>query len=115
MLDRLTHAEAMTAEDYKGLLKERAAARALYAGLAADCDGCVTLSAPSAAPVGLHSTGDASFAVPFSLLGVPAISLPVLQDEGLPLGLQITGFEHGDAATFAAAAAVFALFESRDA
>ena len=28
----------------------------------------------------------------------------VLQDDGLPLGLQVTGFAHGDAATFAAAA-----------
>ncbi len=36
-----------------------------------------------------------------SLLGVPAISLPVLQDDGLPLGLQVTGFAHGDAAVFA--------------
>ena len=41
-----------------------------------------------------------------SLLGIPAISLPVMQDEGLPLGLQITGFLHGDAAVFAAAGAL---------
>jgi Asp-tRNA(Asn)/Glu-tRNA(Gln) amidotransferase A subunit family amidase len=72
--------------------------------LAAECDGCVTLSAPAAAPIGLHSTGDAAFAVAFSLLGVPAVSLPLLQDDGLPLGLQVTGFAQGDAATVAAAA-----------
>ena len=51
-----------------------------------------------------RSTGDPVFAVPFSLLGVPAISLPVLQDKKLPLGLQVTGFVRGDAATFAVAA-----------
>jgi len=42
--------------------------------------------------------------VPFSLLGVPAISLPLLREQGLPLGLQVTGFENEDAAAFAVAA-----------
>ena len=41
---------------------------------------------------------------------MPAISLPVLQDEGLPLGLQLTGFLNRDAEALAAAAAVKALF-----
>jgi Asp-tRNA(Asn)/Glu-tRNA(Gln) amidotransferase A subunit family amidase len=70
----------------------------------------VTLSAPGAAPIGLGSTGDPSFTVHTSLLGIPSISLPVLQDDGLPLGLQVTGFVNGDAATFAAAASIKALF-----
>jgi Asp-tRNA(Asn)/Glu-tRNA(Gln) amidotransferase A subunit family amidase len=56
----------------------------------------VTLAAPAAAPVGLGSTGDPVFAVPFSLLGVPAISLPLLREQGLPLGLQLTGFNGKD-------------------
>ena len=63
----------------------------------------MTLSAPGPAPVGLASTGDASFAVPCSLLGVPAISLPLFWIDGLPLGFQVAGFEHRDAALFAAA------------
>jgi Asp-tRNA(Asn)/Glu-tRNA(Gln) amidotransferase A subunit family amidase len=33
-----------------------------------------------------------------------------MQDEGLPLGLQVTGFLHGDAAVFAASAAIEQLF-----
>jgi Asp-tRNA(Asn)/Glu-tRNA(Gln) amidotransferase A subunit family amidase len=44
------------------------------------------------------------------LLGIPAISLPVLEDEGLPLGLQVTGFINGDAQTVGVATAVKALF-----
>jgi hypothetical protein len=44
------------------------------------------LSATGAAPVGLNSTGNPVFAAPGSMLGVPALSLPVLHDEGLPLG-----------------------------
>ena len=83
---------------------ERARIRAVYAGLSSICDGCVTLTAPGAAPLGIESTGNPIFAVPFSLLGVPAISLPLLQDQSLPLGLQVTGFSESDADTFAIAA-----------
>jgi Asp-tRNA(Asn)/Glu-tRNA(Gln) amidotransferase A subunit family amidase len=110
MLDRLAEAEAMTLDDYRAELKKRDEARAVYAALASECDVCVTLSAPGAAPVGLQSTGDPSFTVHVSLLGIPAISLPVLQDDGLPLGLQVTGFVNGDAQVFAAAGAIRALF-----
>jgi Asp-tRNA(Asn)/Glu-tRNA(Gln) amidotransferase A subunit family amidase len=103
MLDRLAQAEAMGLDDYRADLDERIRIRALYNSLAAQCDACVTLAAPGAAPIGLGSTGDPVFAVPFSLLGVPAISLPLLHDQGLPLGLQVTGFqgEDGTAAAIA--------------
>jgi len=110
MLDRLAEAQAMTLDDYRAELKKRDEARAVYAALASECDACVTLAAPGAAPVGLASTGDPSMTVHVSLLGIPAISLPVLHDEGLPLGLQVTGFMHGDAKMFAAAGAIQALF-----
>jgi len=102
--DRLAQAEAMTIEEYRGLLAERLRIRSLYAALAAQCDACVTLAAPGAAPVGLGSTGDPSFAVPSSLLGVPAMSLPLLKEQGMPLGFQAIGFAGEDAATFAVAA-----------
>jgi Asp-tRNA(Asn)/Glu-tRNA(Gln) amidotransferase A subunit family amidase len=103
MLARLAQAEAMSLDDYRADLDERIRVRALYESLAAQCDACVTLAAPAAAPVGLGSTGDPAFAVPFSLLGVPAISLPLLREQGLPLGLQVTGFHGKDATTSAIA------------
>ena len=52
------------------------------------------------------------FAVPSSVLGAPSISLPVLEAEGLPLGLQVIGYANEDAAAMAAARAVLALYES---
>ena len=85
-------------------MAERVRIRGIYAELASICDGCIALTAPGAAPVGLESTGNPIFAVPFSLLAVPAISLPLLRDEGLPLGLQITGFFESDATAVAFAA-----------
>ena len=47
-----------------------------------------------------------AFVIPGSMLGVPAISLPVLRDDGLPLGLQLIGFADADAALFATAGGV---------
>jgi Asp-tRNA(Asn)/Glu-tRNA(Gln) amidotransferase A subunit family amidase len=105
-LDRLAHAESMTQEDYAALLAERERIRQAYARLQGHYDVCVSLSATGAAPPGLGSTGDPVFAAPASLLGVPALSLPVLQAEGLPLGLQLIGFANADAPMFAAAAAI---------
>ncbi len=106
MLDRLAEAEAMTLDAYRADLKRRDEARAVYEALQEECDVCISLAAPAAAPVGLNPTGDPSCTVHVSLLGIPAISLPVMQDDGLPLGLQITGFLHGDAAVFAATGAL---------
>jgi Asp-tRNA(Asn)/Glu-tRNA(Gln) amidotransferase A subunit family amidase len=109
--DRLDEAEAMTHEDYQGLVKKRQRIRDIYSGLKKDADVCVTLSAPGPAPEGLDWTGDAVFAVPSSILGTPSISLPVLEAEGLPLGLQVMGYANQDAAAMAAARAVLALYE----
>jgi Asp-tRNA(Asn)/Glu-tRNA(Gln) amidotransferase A subunit family amidase len=103
-LDRLKQAEAMTIEQYRALIAERAGARALYAELAADMPATVSLSAPGAAPVGLGWTGEPACTVHTSYLGTPSISLPLLRDEGLPLGQQVAGFEHRDADAFATAA-----------
>jgi Asp-tRNA(Asn)/Glu-tRNA(Gln) amidotransferase A subunit family amidase len=102
-LDRLAEAERMTLEHYRGLLAERDQIRATYAALAAECDAAVTLTATGPAPLGLESTGDPIFVVAGSLLGVPAISLPLLEVEGLPVGLQLLGFLNADASLIATA------------
>jgi Asp-tRNA(Asn)/Glu-tRNA(Gln) amidotransferase A subunit family amidase len=106
MLDRLATAEAMRQNDYAALLAERVRAREIFAGLGSRFDAVLTLSATGAAPLGLGSTGDPVFAVPGSLLGVPTLSLPLLEVEGLPLGLQVIGFNGNDAALFGVAAAM---------
>jgi Asp-tRNA(Asn)/Glu-tRNA(Gln) amidotransferase A subunit family amidase len=110
MLDRLAEAERMTLDQYRDDLAHREKVRACYAALEADCDAGISLSAPAAAPLGLDSTGDPNCTVHASLLGIPAVSLPVLQDDGLPLGFQIAGFVNGDAQAFAIAAAIKPLF-----
>jgi Asp-tRNA(Asn)/Glu-tRNA(Gln) amidotransferase A subunit family amidase len=106
MLKRLEEAEHMSIDDYRAALALRAEARRAYAGLSGFADLCVTLAASGAAPLGLESTGNTAFAAPSSLLGVPALSLPLLADDDLPLGLQVLGFEQKDADLFAMARAV---------
>jgi Asp-tRNA(Asn)/Glu-tRNA(Gln) amidotransferase A subunit family amidase len=103
---RLGQAEAMTLEGYQQLLNERGHCRAIYSELASVCDACITLSAPGPAPIGLTSTGDPTFAIPASLLGIPAVSVPLFQADGLPLGLQVLGFSECDKELFSAVASL---------
>src|SRR5258708_38727413 len=95
-------------DHYRRALADRDKRRAVYHGLASEFHACITLTAPGAAPVGLGWTGDPVFVVPGSMLGVPTLSLPVLDEGGLPLGLQLLGFADRDAALFATAAGVLA-------
>jgi Asp-tRNA(Asn)/Glu-tRNA(Gln) amidotransferase A subunit family amidase len=97
MRRRLAAGRKLTLDDYRTALQRRREIRARYAWVAARYDGFVTLSATGAAPIGLQWTGDPVFNVPASLLGVPAISLPLLSDERLPLGLQLIGRAEEDA------------------
>ncbi len=80
MLERLAEAEAMTP---RRLPRRARATRAGARALRRACRGMRRLRhavGAGAAPVGLQSTGDPTFTVPASLLGIPAISLPVLED-----------------------------------
>jgi Asp-tRNA(Asn)/Glu-tRNA(Gln) amidotransferase A subunit family amidase len=112
-LERLATAEAMTQADYGDAIARRQRSREIHGRLAGCYDAAITLAAPGAAPVGLGSTGNPVFNVPASLLGIPAISLPLLSAEGLPLGLQIMGFASEDARLFALAAAIRDLLAGR--
>jgi Asp-tRNA(Asn)/Glu-tRNA(Gln) amidotransferase A subunit family amidase len=111
MHDLAARAEARTLDDYRRDLAERQRRRAIYQSLEAEFDACLTLSAPGAGPIGLEWTGDPAFVVPGSMLGVPTISLPVLEDGGLPLGLQLIGFADADAALFSTAGGVLAVLQ----
>ena len=62
-----------------------------------DLDAILTPAAVGEAPPGLDATGDPVFCRIWTLLGVPCVSLPVLQGpSGLPIGLQIVGRRGAD-------------------
>ncbi len=61
-------------------------------------DAILTPAATGTAPAGLDSTGDPIFCTLWTLCGMPAISLPLLQGaNGLPLGVQLVCPRDGDA------------------
>jgi Asp-tRNA(Asn)/Glu-tRNA(Gln) amidotransferase A subunit family amidase len=103
LLARIDSIRHLTPDDYRALLGWRDGLRATFDEVMHDADAVVTLSAPGKAPAGLTGTGDATFTVPSSLLGAPAVSLPVLADDGLPLGLQLIGGRHRDEPLFGTA------------
>ena len=67
-------------------------------------DAVVTLPAFGEAPKSLGYTGDAEYCAPWTLLGVPALSLPIgFGRIGLPLGMQIVGACREDVRTLGVA------------
>ena len=61
-------------------------------------DAILTPAAAGTAPAGLASTGDPAFCTLWTLIGLPAISVPIMRGaNGLPLGVQLIGPRHGDA------------------
>jgi Asp-tRNA(Asn)/Glu-tRNA(Gln) amidotransferase A subunit family amidase len=61
-------------------------------------DAILTTPALGTAPKGLGSTGDPVFCSIWTLFGMPAITLPLMQGEnGLPLGVQLVGRKGYDA------------------
>ena len=96
---QLARGREVTAVDYQ-LARRRA--EAFADGLAElfqeRCDAILTPSAPGAAPLGLESTGDPSFCTLWTLAGMPALTLPLMNAaNGMPIGVQLVGPRHGDA------------------
>jgi Asp-tRNA(Asn)/Glu-tRNA(Gln) amidotransferase A subunit family amidase len=103
----LAKAEAMTVADYRAALIDRQMAQACYAGVSAQADAVITLSSPGPAPLwsgdapgkppAPRPTGDPVFNFPSSMLFAPAVTMPLMAVQGMPLGAQIMGQQHEDA------------------
>ena len=100
-----------------GLYRERIFARermrSAHRTLAPLVDALISPSAPGTAPLYVtdgadgplppHPTGNPILNVPSSVLGAPAVTMPLVMVGGLPLGIQIMGQPHADARTTAIA------------
>jgi Asp-tRNA(Asn)/Glu-tRNA(Gln) amidotransferase A subunit family amidase len=111
MRDRLAQSIMIKPEQHRDALRRRVMIRAQHAALADRFDACITLSATGPAPKGML-TGDPVFAVPGSMLAVPALSLPIFEVAGMPLGLQVLGFMGEDAAAMSLAGGILAILNA---
>jgi Asp-tRNA(Asn)/Glu-tRNA(Gln) amidotransferase A subunit family amidase len=101
----LDEGRAIAAHDYA----RASSARAAMIGAAGEWlrryDALIVPSAPAGAPEGLNTTGDPSCCSLASLLGAPAVTLPIGRDaHGLPLGMQVVALPGNDSRLLAIAA-----------
>jgi amidase len=84
--------KAHSAYDYLTAKALQEKLRHAFAAQISGFDAVLTLPAFGEAPEGLGYTGDAEYCAPWTLLGVPAVSLPAgFGKNRLPLGIQIVG------------------------
>jgi Asp-tRNA(Asn)/Glu-tRNA(Gln) amidotransferase A subunit family amidase len=95
---RLERGRAVSALDYQIALARVPLLNDGFGEIFERFDAILTPAAAGTAPKGLASTGDPSFCTLWTLLGMPALSLPLMQGgNGLPLGVQLVGPRHDDA------------------
>jgi Asp-tRNA(Asn)/Glu-tRNA(Gln) amidotransferase A subunit family amidase len=96
---RIEHGHEVRAPAYLAALAAVPALAATFTELFEQrYDAILTPAAAGTAPAGLESTGEPTFCTLWTLLGLPAVSLPLLQGaNGLPLGVQLVGARDGDA------------------
>jgi Asp-tRNA(Asn)/Glu-tRNA(Gln) amidotransferase A subunit family amidase len=99
----IDQARKMSPDDYEKLLENRRRVRHLVHETAGGADGYITLAASGPAILGHDYTGSRTFLIYGSWLGLPAFSLPLLQVNGLPLGVQLLGAPGTDGALCAVA------------
>lgn len=90
---------------YRAALSARDRLQQAYARFIGGYGGLITPPATGEAPADLNQTGDPTFCTIWTLLGAPAVAIPVgIGSGGLPLGLQIVGALGRDGAALATAA-----------
>jgi Asp-tRNA(Asn)/Glu-tRNA(Gln) amidotransferase A subunit family amidase len=102
LLKGIEDGASITQETYRAALIRRDKLRAMHDELAARADGFITLSSPGPGPIGMDQ-GSAIFNEASSVLGAPAINLPLLAIDHAPLGVQLLGRWNGDEPLVAAA------------
>ena len=95
ILRGIENGERITPAAYRASLTWRETLRRGHAELSGRFDLLATLSATGAAPT-FPQPGSSTFNELATLIGVPALSAPLLAAEGLPLGLQLIGFRDRD-------------------
>lgn len=90
--------QEVSAVSYHQALALRDAVLEILRPIFARVDAILTPAVTGPAPQGIEATGNPIFCTPWTLLGVPALSLPLLQSQsGLPIGVQLVAGPCDDA------------------
>ena len=97
-VESIERTRQVTALDYLKGLRGQALLRDLLDRELRHVDALVTPAAVGEAPLGLDATGDPVFCSTWTLVGHPAITIPLLKGaNGLPIGVQLVGRRGADA------------------
>ena len=98
LCEMIEEGQATVAVDYNRALDLAAVLGAGLDRLFERYDAIITPATTGQAPPGLQSTGSPAFCTLWTLTGVPAVSVPLLEGiDGMPIGVQVVGPRHDDA------------------
>jgi Asp-tRNA(Asn)/Glu-tRNA(Gln) amidotransferase A subunit family amidase len=99
--EMIERGQKILASDYNAAVERIDALNAELNEIFDDYDAILTPSAAGEAPVGLEATGSPAFCTIWTLCGVPALNLPILQGpNGMPVGAQLVSHRGDDARLF---------------
>lgn len=96
LTERIEKGKGITAVDYNSALDVREALNAGLEEVFERYDAILTPAATGPAPKGLEATGNPVFNSLWTYLGVPCVTVPLLEADGLPMGVQLVCARHDD-------------------
>ena len=104
--EEVENARGITAAGLRDAYLRVGACRARFDALVAEYDAWLTPSVPGEAPLGIESTGEATFNRMWTAIGAPCVTLPGRTGpHAMPVGVQLVGPRFGDESLLAVAAA----------
>ena len=99
--EMIERGQQVLAVDYNAALARIADYRAEIEEISHEFDAILTPAVTGEAPVGLDATGSPAFCTIWTLAGVPALTMPILQGpNGMPLGVQMVSAKGDDGRLF---------------